>query len=92
MLLPVTTTSQSLRDIIDNSAHADLILSLVTKGYFRATIEENGTAVFKETWIAAWLTTSTRVWPWGTFNMNTLQDINLIAVADTDLILDLNAS
>ena len=92
MLLPVTTTSQTLRGIIDNSPHRDLILSLITKWYFRATIEENWAAVYKDTWIAAGVTTSTRVWVWGVFNMNTVSDITLVAASDTTVILDLNAS
>ena len=91
MLLPITTTSQSLKDIINNARDRDTILSLIADWYERFTIEESWVPVYKDTRSAAGSTTSTRVWTnGGAFNLVRINDIQLIADNATNLVLDLN--
>ncbi len=90
MLLPVTTTSQSLLDIINNAQDKDIIRLLIKDWYERFTIEETDTPVYKDTRAPASSTTSTRVWVWGIFNLIRTHDIQLVADKDTNLILDIN--
>lgn len=91
MLLPITTSSQTLQEIIDASTHTTEIRALLNAGYTNITVIETGTAVYKDTWIAATVANSRPVSSnWITFDIIDISDVTFITWTWTNLIADFN--
>lgn len=95
MKLTVTTSSQTLQQIIDWDADAAIINGLLSNGYVNLTITNNGAnAVYKEMGKAATVADSVIIASWGwtkTFKIKNVWDIHLIStVASVDIDCDFN--